>query len=193
MGYDDSAAHPAGGIAADDPLPPENRARNADVSADAIFSQHQPSLVRFIERRAPAQDVGDLVQECFRRLLSSSAYPRVLSEQPGAYLYRTARNLLAERHRTDERRMVADHQSFEEPEIAGPDPHTVLEERDQMRRVVEALARLRPRTRDIFLMHRFDGLRYDDIAAAKGISVKGVEKQIAKAMVAIRRARTGRR
>lgn len=194
MDYDDSAARPANGIAAGDPLPPLDWSGPANLTPGTatVLGAHQPRLTRFLGRRAAAQDVGDLVQECFRRLLASSAYPRVLAEQPGAYLFRTARNLLAETRRTDERRMAANHHSFEEPDIAGPDPHAALEARDEMRRVAASLARLKPLTSEIFLMHRFDGLSYDEIAAAKGMSVKGVEKQIAKAMVAIRRARAAR-
>jgi RNA polymerase sigma factor (sigma-70 family) len=193
MDYDDCSAGTFSGIDAGDPLPPDNRAPIAvGASAAALFGVQQPRLTGFLKRRAPTQDVGDLVQECFRRVLASRAYPRILAEQPGAYLFRTARHLLAERRRTDERRSAADHISFEEPDIAGPDPHAALEARDDMRRVAEALDRLKPRTRDIFLMHRFEGLGYEEIAAAKGMSVKGVEKQIAKAMIAVRRARAAR-
>ncbi|MGQ2929714.1 MAG: RNA polymerase sigma factor [Sphingopyxis sp.] len=193
MDYDDSTATAASGVSASDPLPPEGwMPQNAAICAATVLDEQRPRLARFFGRRAGAQDVGDLVQECFRRLISSGAYPRVLAEQPAAYLFRTARNLLAERHRTDERRMAADHQSYEEPEISGPDPHAALEARDQMRRVAAALDRLKPQTRDIFLMHRFEGLSYEEIAAARGIGVKGVEKQIAKAMVAVRRARSAR-
>jgi RNA polymerase sigma factor (sigma-70 family) len=77
--------------------------------------------------------------------------------------------------------------------LAGADPHAALEARDQLRRAEEAIARLKPKTRDIFLMHRFDGMSYEEIAAKQGMSVKGVEKQIAKALVAVRRARSERR
>lgn len=193
MDYDNSTSHPASGIAAGDPLPPEDwRSANANICAATILDEQRPRLAHFFGRRAGPQDVGDLVQECFRRLIASGAYPRMLAEQPAAYLFRTARNLLAERHRMQQRRLATDHHSFEEHEISGPDPHAALEARDQMRRVAAALDRLKPQTRDIFLMHRFEGLSYDEIAAKRGLTVKGVEKQIAKAMIAVRRARSAR-
>ena len=56
-------------------------------------------------------------------------------------------------------------------------------------RVGEAIEKLKPQTGSIFVMHRFDGLSYEEIATAKGISVKGVEWHIAQAMIAIRKAR----
>lgn len=189
--YDDNSTLGSRGIAPGDPLPPDNwHGHGARARAAAVYREEHPRLVRFIKARVPAQDVGDLIQECFRRFMASSAYPRVLAQQPGPYLFRTARNLLAERGRSDARRMAAHHTSYEEPEIAGPDPHAALEARDEMRRVGEALGRLRPKTRDIFLMHRIDGLTYEEIASQMGMSVKGVEKQIAKALRAVRRARS---
>lgn len=204
MDYDDNATLFAP-RAASEPLPPEDWAGfvapgapglaasgPAEMDAAAVYAAEKPRLARFLRGRAPAQEIGDLVQECFRRLTSSASYPRVLAEQPGAYLFRTARNLLAEGHRTGARRMSADHRSFEDAEVVGPDPHGALEARDQMRRIAAALDRLKPETRDIFLMHRFEGLRYDEIAAARGIGLKSVEKHIAKAMVAVRRVRAAR-
>lgn len=44
-----------------------------------------------------------------------------------------------------------------------------------------ALDSLGPRTREIFLLHRLDGLKYREIAAQLDITVSAVEKHIAKA------------
>lgn len=194
MDSEESETRPRREYSANDPLPPDEWAgyrRTAQV--EALYAAHAPQLARFFRRRAHAQDIGDLVQECFRRLVSSKGHAPLLIEQPAGYLVRTARNLLAEKARRDTRHRQSDHHMLEEGEIEGPDPHHALEARDAIRRVEEALARLKPRTREIFLMHRFDGLRYEEIAARKGLSIKGVEKQIAKALIAIRRARSGQR
>lgn len=51
------------------------------------------------------------------------------------------------------------------------------------------IACLPERTRDVFLMHRFDDLPYDRIAHRLGISEKAVEREIARTMRAIRKAR----
>ncbi len=65
--------------------------------------------------------------------------------------------------------------------------------RDELRRIDTAISKLKPKTRDIFLMHRFEGLDYEEIGEEMGMTAKGVEKQMAKALAAIRRARSGRR
>ena len=41
---------------------------------------------------------------------------------------------------------------------------------------------LKPKTRAIFLAHRVHGLSYAEIANRTGLSVKGVEKQMSKAI-----------
>ena len=61
------------------------------------------------------------------------------------------------------------------------------EARDTLRRVEAAVLRLRPKTREIFMAHRVEGLSYAEIAQRTGLSVKGVEKQMSKAIAAIDR------
>lgn len=190
MDHEDSKESRRRGLDAGDPLPPEGWTRPArTATVAALYAEHRPQLARFFRRRAAPQDIADLVQEVFRRFISSRETARATVEQPGAYLARTAQNLLAERARSASRQRSTDHVGFDEDEHPGCDPVPALEARDAIRRVEAAIARLKPTTREIFLMHRFDALSYEEIAAARGMSVKGVEKQIAKALVAIRRAR----
>lgn len=59
----------------------------------------------------------------------------------------------------------------------------------EIRRVERAIARLPTRTREVFLMHRFDDLGYDRIAHRLGISEKAVEQEIVRVLRAIRKAR----
>ena len=68
-------------------------------------------------------------------------------------------------------------------EISDGQPlHTeVLAAQERLERIMAALESLGPRTREIFLMHRLDGLKYREIAARLDITVSAVEKHIAKA------------
>ena len=49
------------------------------------------------------------------------------------------------------------------------------------------MMRLRPRTREIFMAHRIDGMTYAEIAERTGLTVKGVEKQMSKALAQLDR------
>ena len=177
----------------------ENPSSSSDVSKqereaaiEAIYVGQRPQLVGFLRQQARRQDIGDLVQDCFLRLVASKNDAVSKIERPGAYLVRVARNLFADKARVAKQGYRAKHHLYEDDEFAGPDPHSALEARDMLRRIEQQLARLKPKTRDIFLMHKFDGMSYAEIAAKTGMSEKGVEKQIAKAMTAILRVRASR-
>lgn len=68
-----------------------------------------------------------------------------------------------------------------------PDCHENVD--PEIRRVEQAIARMPKRTSDVFIMHRFDGLGYDRIAHRLGISEKTVEREMVRALRAIRKAR----
>lgn len=191
MDFDDDAPEKRG-LQADEALPPSDwSGLSHATTVEALIEAHKGDLAKYVRRRAPRQDLGDVMQESIGRFAAKSSHTLALIEKPGAYLLRIARNVLADRARSEDARMQAQHHSFEDGEIAGPDPHAALEAREALRRVDRAIKKLKPQTGSIFVMHRFDGLSYDEIAEAKGISVKGVEWHIAQAMKAIRKAQVG--
>ncbi len=173
-------------VTLDDPLPSEDwvgYVEQPDIGA--LYRQHGARLTRFFSRRVIPQDVPDLVQETFRRLLGTASQSRLRLANPEAYLHRVADNLV--RHTTRRSAQKAPHVPLDEEAISGPDPHRHLESRDTVARVDAAMLRLKPKTREIFILHRLDGLSYAEIATTKGMSVKGVEKQIANALTILRR------
>lgn len=149
MDFDDNEDR-GQGLGSGDPVPPADWTGFGHSSGmEALYAAHQGELTRYLRRRAPRQDVGDLVQECFRRLAAKDRFARALIAQPGAYLVRIARNLLTDRARTADARLQTHHHSFEDDDIAGPDPHAALEAREALRRVERAISRLKPQTGSI--------------------------------------------
>lgn len=190
MDYDDSEQDGRRSLDAADPLPPDDwTGFGCTARAEALYAAQRPLVAGIFRRSVPPQDVGDLVQETFRRVFSAKGQSAGLLDAPAAYVAAAARSILKNRARSAVRNHGAAHHRYEEQDIAGPDPHAALEARDMLRRAEDAVARLSPVTRDIFLMHRFDDLSYAEIAAIKQMSPKRVEKHIAKALVAIRKAR----
>lgn len=170
-------------LAEGDPLPPEDRVVTGSILAlEDLYHTQAPRLHRFFARRADRQDANDLVQESFARLADADAAPGRSIEQPEAYLNRTAANLLRNRAKSALQRSLARQVPVEEASLAGPDMVAMLEARDLLNRIQNALMRLSPKTRDIFLAHRLDGLSYNDIAKRTGLSVKGVEWHMTKAI-----------
>lgn len=131
-------------------------------------------------------DVRDCLHEAFARLLSLSPGRRRGIAHPGAYLRRTSSNLFNDGARAAARRQqLSQELGFRNQECI--DQVVILESRDMLRRIEAALATLKPKTRAIFLAHRIDGLSYAEIAAQTGLTVKGVEKQMSKAIAKISR------
>lgn len=159
----------------------EARMREQWRVTEALYREEAPYLARYFERRVPKDDVLDMIQESFRRILGHRP------ERPGAFLGRTAANLVLEFRRAAARRMAAFHQSYEEELVGGSDPHRALEARDAVARLRLALDQLKPKTRNIFLMSRIEGKTYAEIGLAYGMSEEGVKKQVAKAMHHVRR------
>lgn len=173
---------------AGDPLPPDEWAtwQPRPVAVDALYRAELPRLSRFFARRVAAEDVLDMVHEAFRRLLRVTSEQRTAPETPEAYLTRIAGNLVRDRHRRAKSRSLDQHVSFDEQLVEGSEPLGLLESRDAIARVDEALLDLSDLTREIFLLHRMGGHSYAEIAAARGVSVKAVEKHITKALFELR-------
>lgn len=171
-----------------DPLPPDDRLAAGSVLAlEDLYRAQKPRLLRFFTRRTDKDEAGDLLQESFARLAGTAAEPGKSIEQPEAYLSRIAGNLLRNRAKSALQRSLAHHIPVEEADLRAPDLVAALEARDLLHRIQSALQKLSPKTRDIFLAHRVDGLSYREIAISMGLSVKGVEWHMTKAIAHVDR------
>lgn len=152
-----------------------------------LYRQHSPALVRRLTRKTGCGDLArDLANETFLKVLGLAPAKLRSIEQPQAYLWRVSVNLLRDWGRA----RALSERSRPMLEAAGHlllDQVAVLESRDTLRRLEQAIGRLKPRTREIFLAHRIKGLTYAQIAAETGLTVKGVEKQMSKAIAKIDR------
>lgn len=172
----------------EDPLPPEDHAPSLrSATLEALYRTHAPRLLRFFSRRAGRDDAHDLVHEAFARFAGLDNATKRAVVKPEAYLGTVATNLLRDRARVAARRALERHGPFDENSVPSADPHKRLEDRDTLARLEKAVARLSSRRRRIFLLHRLERLTYAEIADEVGMSVKGVKKQMAKALFELRR------
>jgi RNA polymerase sigma-70 factor (ECF subfamily) len=156
----------------------------AEPSGDieALARVYTGALRRFFERRILEHaDVDDLIQEVFLRLTRRGVDD--VAYLPG-YLFETAANVLRDRLRHRIRRRSDQHGELDEAQEhdAAFTPERVLLGREAIKRLVVALNGLPDRTRAIFILRRYDGHSYQDIARRLGISVSSVEKHMAKAV-----------
>ena len=144
----------------------------------ALFKAYHVPLVRFLTRRLGDRDwAEELAQETFVRALKQD---EIASER--SWLFAVASNLVRDEARREARerkrhelmRTQAEAESAVEPE---PTSMERAEDRALARQAIEMLAE---RDRDALLM-REEGLGYEEIAEALGLSVASVGTTLSRA------------
>lgn len=139
-------------------------------------------LARIRRRTRSDQDAEDLLHSAWLRLFAYRAEREV--REPAAFLVQTAAHLAIDRHRRDRHTSAMPVETLGlSLEDASPLQDEVLEHRERLRRVEAGLKKLPPRTRQVILMHRVEGMKLREIALAIGISQSAVEKHLAKAVL----------
>ncbi len=151
----------------------------------ALVEQYGPALRRYFHRKAPPADVEDLVQTVFLNMHTRAGERAV--ESVDRYLFRVAAHVLARRHRdTPVRHFEPLDGAFEPAEDISPE--RILIGKEALSRLSAALAELPPKTREAFILHRYEEMTYAAIGRRLGISVSGVEKLIIRALRNLRQA-----
>lgn len=159
----------------------------ADEQAfEALFKAQYSALCGYANLYLNDLDAAeDLVQDVFCKLWKNRV-DTAFRTSVKSYLFRAVRNACLN---------LIDHQKVREEYFrymrtdlpGGPvsdgDESGVSELEDRIRRAIDALP---PERRKIFILSRYEGLRYKEIAERQGISVKTVENQMGKALAFLR-------
>jgi RNA polymerase sigma factor (sigma-70 family) len=145
-----------------------------------------PALRRYFAKRTPAGQIDDLIQEVFVRLQAHQASAPI--DQLDRYLFTVAASVLTDQSRRRAVRHESAHESFEEKHhpIEERSPERVLLDREDLDVMMQAITEMPTRTRDVFVLHRFEEMSGTSIAAALGLSVSAVEKHVMKALKILR-------
>jgi len=144
--------------------------------------EYRPALMAFFLRRVhnPA-DAEDLTQEVFIRI---AAADDSAMRSADAYIFQVAANLLRDRARRGKVRSdyVAGMRAVDGAGVETLDPYRVAAGREALSILSAGIDELPERTRQIFLLFRYENLTQRMIAESFGISVSSVEKHIYRAM-----------
>jgi RNA polymerase sigma-70 factor (ECF subfamily) len=149
---------------------------------------HFPRLKKLLQRRGNTrEEAEDLIQQAFLRVKVYCDEGGEVKE-PEAFLVRTVLNLSRD-VRAREHRDLYLAERVETLAIADPSPtpDEVLEFEDRLKELENVLTTISPRTREVFYMHRLNGLSYAQIAEHFDVSVSSIEKHIARAVAALAR------
>lgn len=154
--------------------------RQDDAVAD-FHREYRPGLMAFFLRRVHNySEAEDLTQEVFLRIAGGDAAMRKAEQ----YIFQTAANLLRDRARRSQVRAdyAAGIRNIDGHQVDLLDPYRVAAGRQAMALLNEALTEMPERTRQIFLLFRYEHVDHRTIAESFGISVSAVEKHIYRAM-----------
>ncbi len=161
--------------------------RTGDESAfRALFESYSESLLDFaFGFIRDVQVCEDIVQEVFVRIWQTrlNLNPKLSLK---AYLYKSVRNRALKylRHERVERKAEDYLRSFY---YATTDPEDDMYHAEMTVLLERTIRQLPERCRTIFLMSRFDGLSYQEIADILDISINTVKTQMGRAFASLRK------
>ncbi|MBT2745782.1 MULTISPECIES: sigma-70 family RNA polymerase sigma factor [unclassified Lysobacter] len=174
---------------------PQESASLAEYGEDCVKQWNNVSLryrmpLRgfFSKRVKDAAEVEDLTQEVFLHLIRRARGGPI--EHVEQYVFQVAANTLRDWGRRRRARAQDAHESFD-AEMHQPatdiSPERVLLGKEEIKRVNAVLRGLPERTRDVFVLRALEKKKYAEIAVMMGISVRAIEKHMAKALAQLGR------
>jgi RNA polymerase sigma-70 factor (ECF subfamily) len=165
------------------------RIRQGDIGQfETLFRSSYVSLVKYAKKMIRDQDTAEeIVQDLFFRLWQDREKIKIESSLNG-YLFRAVHNRCL--HHFEHLKVVERHaqemttERYESPE----DPAEKLQYKELQARIALILERLPERCGQIFMMNRFEGLKYSEIAKKLSVSIKTVESNMGKALKEFRKA-----
>lgn len=154
-----------------------------------LYERKRANLVRFYAARLGSRaEAEDLVQDLYIRLAALEAAEPI--DNPSALLYRIGSNLMLDRLRSQKRAEVRDMHwrdanttALANQEIAEePAADAVVDGRQRLRALIEAVEDLPDKTRQAFQLHKLEGFSHAETARRMGISVSTVEKHVSSAL-----------
>jgi RNA polymerase sigma-70 factor (ECF subfamily) len=165
------------------------RIRQGDIGQfETLFRSSYVSLVKYARTLIKDQDTAEeIVQDLFFRLWQDKEKIKIESSLNG-YLFRAVHNRCL--HYIEHLKVVERHAQEMAPETneSSENPADVLQYKELQAKIVRILERLPERCGKIFMMNRFEGLKYAEIAEKLSVSVKTVEANMGRALKEFRKA-----
>ena len=154
----------------------------------AYFKLHYNGLVNFIYSRylQDWDESRDVVQATFMKVWNNRDKIDI-SVSPKSYLYQAAKNTALDHIRKYKSRInVTLEEDLSRIDRVEEEVSQDAIAYDMRVKIRQALEVLKPKTRQIFELNKFEGLTYEEIANYMNISKRTVESNMARALVLLR-------
>jgi RNA polymerase sigma factor (sigma-70 family) len=147
---------------------------------------HEAEIRRWLKRGGVHdEDVDDIMQETYARIGSVDDLESIRS--PKNYAYQVAHSILLNHLRRPKIVAITKDGDLTELRVASLDanPEQRIVFKNEVQEVVNAIAALPRRTREVLLLRRVEGLSQRETASRLAIAEKTVEKHFARATLAL--------
>ncbi len=147
-----------------------------------LFKRYYQALCRFSATFIPDNKiVEELTANVFINLWENKDRVMIHTSLK-SYLYRSARNQSLSYLRKQKNELYPMEEGYDLSDSKDQIPENIFIENELNSQFLKAFQKLSPRAMMAFKLHRFDGLKYAEIAEIMDISVAAVEKNITSAL-----------
>ncbi len=162
--------------------------KHGDIKAfETLFKRYYEALCRYgLTYVQTIEEAEEIVQDLFYRIWKNREQLEI-SFSVKAYLYGAVRNNALQylEHLQVKQNYNEHFTKVDKSDLLSPDEE--LEYKELNEKLDNILNELPERQRDIFVLSRFEGLKYSEIAEKFGLSVKTIEAEMTKALKELRK------
>jgi RNA polymerase sigma-70 factor (ECF subfamily) len=145
--------------------------------------RHEPALRAWLTRRTVSGlDVDDVIQETYARLAAVESVDGIVNARN--YMFQTAQSVIVShvrRARIVSFQTVSDVDQLRLDDLAAS-PETQVIDRDELRRLSEALGRLPDKLRQVVVMRRLRDMSQKEVARALRLPETTIEKRMSRGL-----------
>ena len=156
------------------------------IQVEALFKIHYRSLCFIANNILSDKNAAeDVVQDVFMKLIAEKDNIEIKSSFKG-YIFRAIVNAALNYSAKQKKSFVMENAALEVKIGRSPDIEKTLEQMELEELVNQAINLLPPKCKTVFILNRFENMKYKEVATYMGISVKTVENQMGKALRILR-------
>ncbi len=162
-------------------------AESVNAGIELLFRHYYRPLCSHAVRYVSSKEIAeDIVSDIFYKFHADQLYQKIETSFR-AYLYTAVRNRSFDYVRTENSRNISIHAAELLPMQSDQEPDQLTQYEDLYHDVEKAVDSLPLKRRRIYVMHRFEGRKYQEIAEELNLSLRTVEAQMYLATSQVRK------